>query len=308
MATIRDSQGVAVVADAGSSEVLHPSHRTSSSPRRRARRARIIVRFVRLVLVAGLGIAGWDLVPKTNHREARETKGTDETLVGPAIRLEYPLSLIPGGLTSDAELEAARTADPILAEHYADVGFLRTAFIPRDQWLYASYRQGHSIFWTNSRILVRATELVLADRSGNLVRGRCGNRLSDTPRTPVAFVQPPEAISETPEVSFMEAPSPPQSSLADLPAVLFPPFPPLEAPESGRGIRSVPTTVAVEPGWQAAGPFDSGLFPVGPISKPARSKSAPSPPGSVETPEPDSAWLLVAGCIIIVVCRWRARI
>jgi hypothetical protein len=270
----------------------------SVSHRRRPHVARIIARFVRLLLVAGLAIAGWDLVPKTDRKSAQEINETGERMIGPAIRAEYPLSLIPGGLATDAELEAARAADPILADHYADVGFLRTAFLPHDKLLYASYRQGRSIVWTSSPILVRAGELVLADRSGNLVRGRCGNRLSDTPRSPAAFVQPPEAISETPEIAFVDAPSLPPSSVNDLSFVLFPPFPAIEAPETVPVGRPVPTTVTVAPGLPV-GPFEFGTIPLNPIWAPVVRR-----PGA--TPEPGSGWLLIAGGILIAF-GWKAR-
>jgi hypothetical protein len=265
--------------------------------RRRRRGARIIAAVARLGLIAGLAIGGWDLLPRTAHKSAQDLSETSEHVVGPAIREKYPLSLIPGGLASDAELEAARAADPVLAEHYADVGFLHAAFMPHDQRLYASYRQGRSIVWTSARILVRATELVLVDRSGNMVRGRCGNRLSDTPRLPAAFVQPPEVVSETPEIAFLDVPSLPQSSVNDAALDLFPPFPAVEPPDGGPGIRPVPTTVTVTSGWPAARPFDSGRIIFSPVPTPIPTPAVVRP---ALVPEPGSALLLVAGGIIIL--------
>jgi hypothetical protein len=292
MAAIRDSQK--------SSETAH------------------VLCMVRVLLAAGfILIAGCVQAPAPTHHGAeafQETTGSD---IDPQLRLEYPFSLIPGGVSSDTELEAARSADPILAEHYADVGFLRPAILSHDQLLYASYRQGGrqdgrqdgrqggSIVWTSSPIRVRAGEMVLADRSGNLVRGRCGNRLSDTPRQPVAFVPPAERAFEMPEVSFIEPPVLPQSLLnPDMAFVSFPPFPVLETPASGKRIRSVPVTVAPPAAGWTEEPVASATMPFGAVA--LASTHYPGLPHPAVAPEPGSVWLLVVGGMILVGFGWKA--
>jgi hypothetical protein len=261
----------------------------------------VTIRCGRLVLVAGFVIAGCGKAPPYTFHET-------ESAIGSAIQAEYPFSLIPGGVASDEEFEEARVADPLLQEHYAEVGFLRPAFLLEDRWLYASYRQGDSIFWTNSRICVRAGEAVFADRSGNMVRGRCGNRLSETARLPVAFVQPAEAVFETPEISFVEPAVLPHDPRDDLASVLFSPFPPLEAPSIGIGSGNTPRTARIEPPeWPPDEPGIPGTpipFVVAiPPFTPVPQLPLPHP---VMTPEPSGVWLFVAGGLLLIACwRWR---
>ncbi len=62
---------------------------------------------------------------------------------------------------------------------------------------YVSYRTPSGIYWTKNRVPLREGELVLTD-GGSEVRGRCGNRISNTPEQPVAQNEPPaEAFDET---------------------------------------------------------------------------------------------------------------
>ena len=263
---------------------------------------------VGLLLISGL-LAGCDRSPATTRNNAGTSDAVGESVADPEIRTEYPFSLIPGGVASDAELEAARAADPTLAKHYADVGFLRPAFLGHDQWRYASYREGPSIVWTDARIRVRAGEIVLADRSGNLIRGRCGNRLSDTPQFPVGFIQPPEAFFETPEISFVEPPLLPHTLRDDITFVSFPPFPPIEAPVLNGPIRPVPTTVTGGSEWPTGNPVAPVFVGAPPVLVVPPFSLAPPPPAHapVVTPEPNSAWLLFSGGIFLGVSVWKLR-
>jgi hypothetical protein len=265
---------------------------------------------LRLLLVAELLIAGCGRNPATIHHSTKAPSPARES-VETKLRAEYPLSLVPGGVASDNDVEAAREKDPVLADHYAEVGFLRPAFLPRDQWLYASYRQGGSIVWTSSRVPVRAGELVLVDRSGNLVRGRCGNRLSDTPRSPVGSVPAPEVISEMPAFSFRE-PAVPADSVPEYWSIsALPDFEGTDGPVLDTEILSVPTTVEVdEPGgWTEDEPSGTrgsggGLNSLGgPTGFPLISVQVPSGRPLV-APEPATFWLLVAG-VVLIVLGWR---
>jgi hypothetical protein len=279
---------------------------------------------LRLLLVAGLLMAGCGRDPATTRKNGKAPGMAPESVVEAKLRAEYPLSLIPGGVTSDGDVEAARAKDPVLADHYAEVGFLRPAFLPRDQWLYASYRQGGSIVWTSSRVPVRAGELVLVDRSGNLVRGRCGNRLSDTPRAPVGSFAEPEVFSETPAFSFPEPVLRADSSPVDWSISALPDFEASDGPVLDTEILSVPTTVEVdEPGWPPEGSSDpsgslapsGGLnFQGGPSGVPLIPLFVPSGPTRspivfrpVVAPEPGTFWLLVAGAVLVAFGWRKAR-
>jgi len=217
------------------------------------------------------------------------------------MRAEYPLSLIPGGVTSDDDLEAARASDPLLAAHYADVGFLRPAFLAQDHLFYASYRQGSSIVWTSSRIPVRAGETILADRSGNLIRGRCGNRLSETPHLPVGFVEPSQPILETPEISFAPDITAPDISADHLAMVSLPALPSIDAPAATPKVPNIATTLPVPPELPPESAFDNfSIF--GPVIPAAVAK--PRLPGKIPAPEPDTAAMLTAG-ILLILCFFR---
>lgn len=275
---------------------------------RRRRVIRIVVPVVRLMLLVGLASAVWHVFPTTGH-ESRVAESENAPPETPRpIRTEYPLSLVPGGIASDADFETARASDPVLAEHYADVGFLRQVRFSQDQWLYASFRQNDSVVWTNSRILVRAGELVFADRYGSLVRGRCGNRLSPTPRVPAAFADPPEVVSETPEIAFAPPPLP-DGSTADYDTAPLAAFAPMEPPPAQvpAGTRIV-TTATLPKEWPADNTFSAaaifGIFaPPGPVAKPALSRTTTAP-------EPGTLLLTLAAVFLMAaaaILRRRSR-
>jgi hypothetical protein len=203
----------------------------------------------------------------------------------------YPYSVIRGGAYSVAELEAALGKDPVASAHYA--GFrrdgLRMTNAPRPLRMYASYRMGSSVYWTSDTIHVAAGELLITDGT-SLARARCGNRLSDSPRGPVARMEPAEREMEMPEPPDPnEAPAtdaralgrllalrppvaPPVSALA---FEIFPPAPMLAAPASPGSPGSL---------------FQTAAFPLPGARNPASSSplAAPAPPSSppAEFPPP----------------------
>lgn len=264
---------------------------------RRRRVIRIVVPLVRLILLAGLAAAVWRTVPERLRETTRPRGEVGSSEVSRPVRAEYPLSLIPGGITSDAEFEAARDSDPVLAEHYSDVGFLHPVRFSRDQLLYASFRQKNSVVWTNSRILVHADEAVFADRYGNLVRGRCGNRLSEIPRTPAAFVDPPEVASGKPEIAFAPAPLPNDSgSDYDIAPLTFGPVePPPAHAAAGAGIV---TTATLPEDWPPENMIDAaaifGFFgPPAPVRRPQQ-------PQAGTAPEPGTSVLILSALIVFM--------
>jgi hypothetical protein len=196
------------------------------------------------------------------------------------------------------DIDAARANDSTLREHYADLGILRPAILQSDEMEYASFRQGNRIVWTAQPIKVAAGELVLEDRAGNKVRGRCGNRLSPIPRTPKAFVMPPEMEHERPAVTFTEAPYLP---LPPLEQVTFPLSPlvaveqPLPANWPGRSFPFIPLIPIVP----MSGPAVPAAGSLGPVPSPTPVVGSPVvivpvvAIGSRVAPEGGTMWLVV---------------
>ncbi len=103
----------------------------------------------------------------------------------PEDRKVYPMSVVPGGVYSDRELAWAQVRDPVVAEHYRGLNpsSMKRQVLEDPISRYVSFRRGNQIYWTRTPLRVPKGEMVLAD-SDSMVRVRCGNRLSDTPRDP----------------------------------------------------------------------------------------------------------------------------
>jgi hypothetical protein len=132
-------------------------------------------------------------------------EATFAALVRPAAeprlsRPVYPYSVIRGGAGSIAELDAALSKDPVASAQYA--GFHRDAMrmtnAPGPLLMYASYRMGGSVYWTSHPVHIAAGESLITDGT-SLARARCGNQLSDSPREPVARMEPMAREMEMPE-------------------------------------------------------------------------------------------------------------
>jgi len=122
----------------------------------------------------------------------------------------YPFSLVPGGVRNGAEVAAVRATDAVVRSHYSDIGpRLIRENMPREEWLYTSYRVGASVYWTKHAVRVRAGEAVLSD-GAHMIRARCGNRLSAAPNKPTRLIDPPSVLEDTPAVaSDQKSPEPP---------------------------------------------------------------------------------------------------
>ena len=103
-----------------------------------------------------------------------------------AHRPVYPYSVISGGVSNAAELRIALYHDPVAAAHYADFdpAHVQVVRLAQARRAYVSFRKDNRIYWTRRPILLAKGETVLSD-GVNEARTRCGNRISDTPRTPV---------------------------------------------------------------------------------------------------------------------------
>lgn len=109
----------------------------------------------------------------------------------PTQRRLYAFSVIPGGVQSAQELLAAARNDSLVRAHYADFNIddARPMKLDRDRAVYVSYRMDGKIFWTSHKVALRKGETLITDGS-HLARTRCGNRVSDTPQSPVSAAQP----------------------------------------------------------------------------------------------------------------------
>jgi hypothetical protein len=112
----------------------------------------------------------------------------------------YPLSVIEGGAYTAAELRNKLNSDAVAARHYQNFRLEQVSSIETKSasLVYVSYRKGSSIYWTQKPIRLAKGEKLLTD--GVLyARARCGNRISTTPKGPVALLEPPDYIFDRPE-------------------------------------------------------------------------------------------------------------
>jgi len=144
-------------------------------------------------------------------------------------RLEYPYSVVSGGVANAAEAKFAVLTDPVVGAHYRhlDIDHLRRSILASDRSAYVSYRKGAKVFWTSKKIKLFKGETILTDGT-SLVRGRCGNLVSDTPmgltsreepsaqlmntpalpREALALVQTPGSLGPLASVNLEETPNP----------------------------------------------------------------------------------------------------
>ncbi len=203
---------------------------------------------------------------------------------GTATRRIYPYSLIPGGIESEAELRTYSAVDPVLADHYKTLsGGMALTTADRDQWLYASYRMVDAVYWTSKPILVHAGEAVLSNGK-DLVRARCGNRLSAKPQVPVHRFEPPSVSTDRyiPQVVVLQPPA----VIESYPPPTLPDFPKVRPPERTGVAPGI--VVSGRTGVPPAIVTGGSRFPVG-----------------VNAPEPGTWLLLSAG--LFGMAGWHVR-
>ncbi|VXB74358.1 PEP-CTERM motif-containing protein [Massilia sp. 9I] len=109
---------------------------------------------------------------------------------GPAtvrgVRRIYPYSVVPGGVSGQAELKRVIRTDRVVAAHYAefDVDKARPVAVGKAREVYVSYRKGGQVFWTAHKVKLAEGETLLSD-GRNEMRARCANRISDVAQYPV---------------------------------------------------------------------------------------------------------------------------
>lgn len=113
-----------------------------------------------------------------------------------AERPVYRYSVVRGGVYSAQEVARERRRDPVVGAHYAGIGpGLRAVRVESDFSAHVSYRVRNAVYWTRKRVRLRAGETVLTDGE-QLIRARCGNRISMEPQEPTREQEPAEGVLE----------------------------------------------------------------------------------------------------------------
>lgn len=115
-----------------------------------------------------------------------------------AARRVYPYSIVPGGVLDRAELAAVIKRDKVAAAHYADfqVDKAVPVKVAKARAVYVSYRKDGQVYWTSKKVMLAEGEILLSDGTSE-IRTRCGNRISETRRLPVAAKEPAPEVLDT---------------------------------------------------------------------------------------------------------------
>ena len=134
--------------------------------------------------------------PHEWHRRGQQAEGNASdmraSLSGRSMAKRiYPYSVVSGGVMSRDEATAAISEDPIVADHYQGIRSEKLTPIKLRTRIFAfvSYRKGNRVAWTQRRLPIGAGELLMSD-GRELIRARCGNRISTVSRTPVMDDEP----------------------------------------------------------------------------------------------------------------------
>ena len=116
-----------------------------------------------------------------------------------SARLVYAYSVVPGGVADAADARRAVAADPVVGEHYRglNLGRLTRVSLTADTAAYVSFRKGDKVYWTTKKVHLARGEAVLSDGT-NMLRARCGNRISDASMAGTAPQEPPPDEMDTP--------------------------------------------------------------------------------------------------------------
>ena len=156
-----------------------------------------------------------------------QTAGVAATTAVPSRRLVFPWSVVSGGVDSPLAMRTAMQEDPVVDAHYAGLNpaSFRAETLQAKRQGYVSYRIRDKIYWTRRMVTLLAGETVLSDGQF-LVRGRCGNLISPTPRQPVApaGVEPAEIAMDLAvrEALLMHSPAFPVEMAVETEKILNP--------------------------------------------------------------------------------------
>lgn len=224
--------------------------------------------------------------------------------VRPAVldssRPNYRYSVIRGGAYSTQELTFARLRDPIVDGHYSDFERSKVRFVhaASQRSVYVSYRLNDKIYWTRRPVHLAQAEMLITDGLHE-ARARCGNRISETPREPIAPEEPPMATLDD-----LEPPPVEWTAMADAPLILpevFPTPTPVELavaePVVVPLVEPLPRPYPIRPSVPGVIPWDD---------RPPIPPRPPYYPPTYPTPEPSTA-ILLAGALAAMIIRMRRR-
>jgi len=205
-------------------------------------------------------------------------------------RQVYPYSIIRGGAHSPEELRAAEE-DPVVRSHYVgfDISKFKLVSLDQEKMAYVSYRLGEQVFWTDHKLRLKINEVLLTDGI-IFARARCGNQISETPRTPVSVEQPSLSIPDIPtiELNF------PKEEVPEI----IPPQP--VSPVVTKVVRFPPPLHYVYPFIYVYPPPNHTTTKRTTRPRPQPPRPHPYPPGPpMVTPEPPSVWLFGAFLALI---------
>ncbi|MBC7927609.1 MAG: hypothetical protein H7039_18335 [Bryobacteraceae bacterium] len=165
--------------------------------------SRIPFGFVWLAVV-GLMVAGISVTVVQPDKTQKQTKPLTPVTLSSGEQIArpvYALSVVSGGVYTQAEAKRAVERDWVVKQHYKGVAVNRLTPVSLRQpaLQYVSYRKNNQIYWTRNRVALPAGELILTDGVSK-VRARCGNRLADLPQSPTvpdAKLEPTDAALST---------------------------------------------------------------------------------------------------------------
>jgi len=194
-----------------------PVRRMRTWYRRRLRIQRALLTVVMLLLVAAVS---WQSIARrfalpTLHAsnflpESFWTRGdirnnltlmshTSVARVSRRVQGIYPYSVIPGGVRDVADLQEHAARDYVVRRHFARFDYRHARLVRSDKarQVYLSYRLRNRIFWTRKKVRLLEAELLLTD--GKITaRARCGNQVSETPKSEVSEEEPAEEVLDQP--------------------------------------------------------------------------------------------------------------
>lgn len=259
---------------------------------------------------------GWNAAEQSNVLVSRRQTPSASPVESRKPRLVYPYSVVPGGIEESGEITGILGRDPVVEEHYR--GFqtsrARTVVLDEPRMVYVSYRVKDTIYWTRNRVQLKKGEKIITDGK-ELIRARCGNRISDAPMAPIALTDPPEVSADTPLlpqplVALAKPGGPPSEPLEQRPAEPAPvPVPepkPGPTPSTAYGVPfivpiggvggGVPPTVVPPSGLTAppagtqppggAPPSNPPVTPPAPSAEPPPTTPPPAPPATVPPSPP----------------------
>jgi len=172
--------------------------RTAALLRRKRQRTRLGMGIMAIVAVA-VTACNWEPgAPPAGATAAAPTLhialSTNAPAPASAARRIYPYSIVPGGVATRADLERRVSTDQVVARHYAsfDIKKAHPVTVAKARAVHVSYRKGDKVYWTAGKVMLAQGETLLSDGSSE-IRGRCGNRISDTAQLPVAMGEPTAA-------------------------------------------------------------------------------------------------------------------